>query len=360
MNRENLYIHVGTQKTGSTTIQTILSKNKQKLLKEGICYLGRFPKLARRIRIVSEFNEPLANELKSKIWHTVDSNPNKGIQAYVISNEKYSGEKMISYRNAGAVAETLKYAVEKLPFNVKIIVYLRRQDTYIESTYAQKVYSGYTGTFDEFMDHFGEDDFHWDQFIDRYAKVFGEKNLIVYPFDKKYLPESQSLIHHFGRTIGSEKLANYSDKAIANKRFSRNSLNIARITNQHLGKNERRRFREILKEHDEHLPNNTFFSTEERKRFLSNYRQSNQRVAEAYLNESGDKLFSKPDYSKIDAKRVDENPSTEELLASLAQITLNLDRKLREEREAMNKENKTYRFIKKLYSRLRRLFRSLS
>ena len=357
MNRENLYIHIGTQKTGSTTLQTILSKNKQKLLKEGICYLGRFPKLARRIRTVARFDEPLADELKSEIRYTVDSNLKKGVRTYVISNEKFSGDKMISYRNAGAVAETLKHAVKELPFNVKIIVYLRRQDTYIESTYAQKVYSGYTGTFDEFMEHFGEDDFHWDQFLDRYAKVFGIENLIVYPFDKKYLPESQSLIHHFGKTIGSEKLANYSEKAIANKRFTRNSLNIARITNQHLGKYERRQFRGILKEHDEHLPNNTFFSTEERKRFLSNYRQSNQRVAEGYLNHSGDKLFSKPDYSKIDAKRVDENPTSEELLTSLAQITLNLNRKLREEREANDNEKKTYRLMKKLRSRLRRLFR---
>ena len=151
MNRENLYIHIGTQKTGSTTLQTILSKNKQKLLKEGICYLGRFPKLARRIRTVARFDEPLADELKSEIRYTVDSNLKKGVRTYVISNEKFSGDKMISYRNAGAVAETLKHAVKELPFNVKIIVYLRRQDTYIESTYAQKVYSGYTGTFDEFM-----------------------------------------------------------------------------------------------------------------------------------------------------------------------------------------------------------------
>ncbi|NBC04494.1 MAG: hypothetical protein GVY20_12420 [Bacteroidetes bacterium] len=357
MNRENLYIHIGTQKTGSTTLQTILSKNKQKLLKEGICYLGRFPKLARRIRTITQFDEVLAKELNTEIRRAIDSDLRKGLRSYVISNEKFSGDKMISYRNAEAVAGTLKYAVEDLSFNLKIIIYLRRQDTYIESTYAQKVYSGYTGTFDEFMGHFGEDDFHWDQFLGRYANVFGEENLIVYPFDKKYLPKSQSLIHHFGKSIGSKKLANFSDKAVANKRFTRNSLNIALITNHHLGKYERRRFREILKEHDEHLPNNKFFSTEERERFLSNYRQSNQRVAETYLNHLGDKLFSTPDYSKIDAKRVDENPTTEELLASLAQITLNLSRELKDEREAKDKENKTYRLMKKIRSFLRRLIR---
>src|SRR5690625_1455339 len=70
---------------------------------------------------------------------------------YILSNEKFAGDKMVGYKNTPVIAETVFKALEPLDVNVKIIVFLRRQDDFLESTYAQRIYSGSTLTFEEFL-----------------------------------------------------------------------------------------------------------------------------------------------------------------------------------------------------------------
>lgn len=359
MSEKKLFIHIGTQKTGTTTIQSILSKNNKKLLKEGICYLGRFAELAREIRVIKKPDSVLANKLREQVNARLTASRNKDAQTYVISNEKFSGEKMDSYRNAEAIARLLKETFEAFSFDIKIIVFLRRQDEYIESTYAQRIYSGSSLSFNEFMEHFDENDFHWNDFVNRYAEVFGKENILVHPFDRKYLPKKESLIQTIGEDIGSTFLQNYSGKIVKNKSFSRGALEISRITNQYLNKQEMRQFRDILKNSDLDGRKCIFFSSKERVNFLKIYEKSNHEVAAHYLNTSDDELFSSPKNLENNSDHEYEELTAESVAVLLSQVILDLNRDLKEKISEKKKKNMWEKGASSIYRLLKRTYRNL-
>lgn len=223
---------------------------------------------------------------------------------YVISNEKFAGNKMLGYKNAPVIAETLFNALKPLETDVKIIVFLRRQDDFLESTYAQRIYSGETLSFDEFFQKFDHTHFHWDDMLDSFAKFFGKSNLIVRLYDEQYLPQKDSLINTFGVCIGSEILKNYSQTEYKNKGFIRDTLEIERLANKSLNKKEVRLMRNLLREvgsKDSH-ESYSFFTLEQRKQFLEIYKESNAKVAQEYYQdkEVSESLFSpiRPDKYK--------------------------------------------------------------
>ena len=337
MSTKKLFLHIGTQKTGTTTIQSILSRNKKKLLSEGISYLGRFAETAREIRVIESSDTELVEKLREEIEAEISFTKNWNIHTYVISNEKFSGDKLISYRNAGLIAKLLKDTLKPFSFEIKIIVYLRRQDDYIESTYAQRIYSGATLSFEEFMEQFDKKDFHWDDFLHYYAEVFGKENLIVKRFDKKYLPKKESLIQSFGESIGSEFLQHYSQEIIKNPGFSRDALEISRITNQYLDKKKMRRFRDILKKYGDSNKQCIFFNNQKRRQFLENYKESNRYVATHFLNDPSGVLFSEPEYPEDDTAHVYDGLTVEYVTLFLTRVILRLNEELEKEREKVRK-----------------------
>src|SRR5690625_7184057 len=107
------------------------------------------------------------------------------------------------YKNTPVITETVFKALEPLDVNVKSIVFLRRQDDVLESTYAQRIYSGSTLTFEEFFKNFDTSHFHWDELLDSYADYFVSSIVIVHRCDQYFLPHKDSLINLFGDSVGS-------------------------------------------------------------------------------------------------------------------------------------------------------------
>lgn len=350
MTTKKLYIHIGTQKTGTTTIQSILSKNNNKLLDEGICFLGRFPETARKVRVLSQEKPDLVGYLRNEVSKEISLTNNDKIHTYVISNEKFSGDKMISYRNAGLIACLLKEAFEPFSFDTHIIVYLRRQDTFIESTYAQRIYSGATYSFSEFMTHFTENDFHWNDFLQQYSDVFGKEKIIVKRYDKKYLPRPENLIQTFGEIIDSKFLQNISEGLVKNSGFTRNALEVSRITNKYLSKDEMRKLRDILKEIDVNGEKCIFFNNEERKKFLDIYAESNREVALNYLNDPSGNLFSSPDYTSRKADYKHRELTMDSVSTILSKVILKMNETIENERMKVQKMESQYPVKKRIKS----------
>src|SRR5690625_6647623 len=203
------FLHIGIQKTGSTTIQKILQQNIKELEKEKIKYLGRLPVLTRKIRVIEEHDPAIIHTLRQQIKEEMGDESLSG--KYILSNEKFAGDKMVGYKNQPVNAKNRFKALKPLDVNVKIIVFLRRQDDFLESTYAQRIYSGSTLTFEEFFKNFDTSHFHWDELVDSYADYFGSSNVIVHRYDQNFLPHKDSLINLFGDSVGSSFLKNYSE-----------------------------------------------------------------------------------------------------------------------------------------------------
>lgn len=292
MSQAKLFIHIGTQKTGSTTIQHALEKHSNQLKKEGIVYLGRLTELAREIRCITKTDPALVQTLRKNISQQIHDGGKAG--RYVISNEKFAGNKMIGYKNTPVIAKTLFNALDPLGIDVKIIVYLRRQDDFLESTYAQRIYSGETLSFEEFFEKFDKTHFHWDKMVDSYAKYFGKANLIVKRYDEQYLPNKDSIINTFGICIGSNFLENYSQTEFKNQGFIRDTLEIERLANKSLNKKDVRLMRTLLREvgSKDLYERYSFFTMEQRKQFLEIYKHSNAKVAKEYFQNNSGSLFS--------------------------------------------------------------------
>ena len=219
----------------------------------------------------------------------MDAYIDKHINTILLSNEKFAGQDMIAYKNADLFAKTLWDIFEPFNFTIKIIVFLQRQDRFLESLYAQRIKRGASFTFKEFCDQIGSIyDYRWDSLLDIYADTFGKENIIA----RRYLPDSNNLIQHFGELIGSKSLKNYTEKVVKNRGFSQHTTEFVRHINQHLTEEEKIRIRKILRRIDLSPSEGVFFSLKERKKLLDHLQPSNNKVAKEYFNEPNSPLFS--------------------------------------------------------------------
>lgn len=161
-NRKRLLLHIGTHKTGTTTLQSALAKNRDKLAGRGICY----PVTDR---------PPFPNPHKhNNLWKALDAGP-----------EAFATEKAVLLREFyGSGAETLVMSEEHLSchrlttlaqmrsftdqFDIEVICFLRRQDYFIESWWSQRCKSGREGLH---IDAFTMSD--WMQSRTDYLKLLG-------------------------------------------------------------------------------------------------------------------------------------------------------------------------------------------
>ncbi len=358
MNSKKLFIHVGTHKAGSTTIQNLLNHESEELLKEGICYFGRFFQTSRIMRAMEEYDEELVKNFQNEVQERIDAYEKNDVHTYVTSNEKFSGHKMLAYSNAPVIAQTLYDVFAPFNFDIKIIIYIRRQDKYLESMYTQKIKSLSSFSFQEFLGEIEDlHAYHWDSFIDIFANEFGKDNIIVRSFDRKYLPQKSSLIRGFGSIIGSNHLQNYTYDTVKNRGYSRDVLEVARIVNRHLERGEKKVLREIFRELDLPKGSNNFFTDKERGNLLEYYAESNKRVVQKYFNEDNMDLFSEPDYEKLDHNYEGLSIETVTIIfmKSLLVMNKNLSQKIELNRK-MWLHNRIKRKLKKIASNVTSFF----
>jgi hypothetical protein len=356
LSESTFYIHIGTHKTGSTTIQNTLSKHAEDLIREKIHYLGMLQNHARILRAITRYDQNLtseiANEIENKI--SVIESPDVQGHSYILSNEKFTGDKIISYKNADIIAKTLFEATKHLRLNVKIIVYIRRQSDFIESTYAQRIFSGESYSFQEFVDIVDIYSFYWDKLIDAYSHYFGSDNVIVLRYGKTFLPHKNSLINNFGKCVSSNFLEKYDETHFANSGFNRHSLELMRICNKHFSRNDRKFFREVLKEVDENksFKKYNYLSSELREELYRHYFDSNENVNRSYFNGAvNGALFPKP---VIDNNPVENNGlDVEDVIVTLMNLILKLNN------DWLNSDNhKSSTTSKKVLRKLNSIFRN--
>lgn len=291
---KELYIHIGTHKTGTTAIQKFLFDNKVKLIqKNKLCVLNNHQKLFDLMNIKSE-NKEIVDELALHYNNEINSYKKFNIEKFIISFEGLSGSYSNGYKNTQAIANTLKLIVSQLKdiSKVKIIVFIRRQDDFVESIYTQQVKEGSTLTFKEFISEFTQDNFDWYKFIKAYEYNFEKENTIVKLYDKKYLANTSSILSELCSILSIE---DNNEKTIGNVNpgLNRDAIEVKRIMNKYLQDNEKLHLRNILEMTNSKsaLEKFSLFETEkQRKLFFDQYRESNDLVAKEY--NSSEKLFS--------------------------------------------------------------------
>jgi hypothetical protein len=299
--QSELYIHIGTHKTGTTAIRKAIRSHKKKLGREGIRDIGR-PLHFKKIRLSESINEEIADFSKKELAMQIKRESLFGRNKLIISAEHFCGNVCTGYDNSQVVAEYLKAITDELPVRVRIIVYLRRQDNFVQSMYTQLIKEGASFEFEEYLDDLQKDAFNWERLVNGYAKQFGSENIILKKYDKEEMQGLHSLVQGFGEIIGSKFLSKNRDSSSSNNGLSPDAVDLLKKINPYLSEFEQGRLRRILENIRPKKPfaAYNYFSFTQRNEFLERYTKSNAEIAKRYFNT--DRLFAVPerDHDKIE------------------------------------------------------------
>jgi len=357
MNRNQVFLHIGTHKTGTTTIQNTLFKHSEELKKEKIIFLGRYKPEITDLSESSNYSSVAFNHLKKSILDDINKYNGFKDHKFIISNEKLSGNKAIGYKNTEFVAKHLRKILKDQDFDTKVIVYFRRQDDFLESLYSQRIYNGSSQSFEQFLNSLDKDSFSWELVANSYAKHFGREKIVVKRYHEEFLPYPNSLIREIGTVLESDFLQSYKTNNTYNNGYTNSALRLIKEVNAHLTQDELRSIKKLLRQGNNKkvFDNYTLLNFSQRQFILNQYKESNSTVAKNFLGlESGD-LF--PDIEKnIFIEPQEKIDETDILLNfSLAIHHLYQNAEKLDSRVKLLEKKKT--FSEKLINKMRKIFR---
>jgi hypothetical protein len=294
MQGRRLWLHLGLPKTGSSFIQTVLHIHRDALLSQGYLYpqTGIFHGAHKLLAVpfLSDERKALAD-----VTPNLDSNPDElffllaeevrqsGATNVVLSSEYFAEAEDLS---------GLKQSLGRVGLPVTIIVYLRRQDKWIESGYNQAVKAGLEARKLVLGSQYSErHDF--ESLLDRWAAVFGPEAIVVRTFEQAV--KGHGVLKSFLQVVGAE-LPNEEDvSGDRNERLDARLLEFRRIENA-IGLNHSP-LAQIANSRISALGGGReagLVAPEERRRFLECYEESNARVARRYLKKPDGVLFEPP------------------------------------------------------------------
>lgn len=205
-NAMTTYIHIGLQKTGTTFLQRSMNRCRSELRKHGVIYPGTAAGLGENGPAGHHFISAAILERQVKFIPTTDFSRldthvdavkeqiRRGNGTGVISSE------LFSHFNAPHVGRLRTLFPEP---DVKIVVYLRRQDAWLDSLYGQMIKVGRKMSIAEFEENKKTQmDFY--ALVSLWGGVFGKENIIVRTYEKA---DSHWIWRDFLESIGATEAA---------------------------------------------------------------------------------------------------------------------------------------------------------
>ncbi len=323
-----LFIHIGTHKTGTTAIQRAFKADEKALQKDGLVRLRSCDRIALPTLGAAELEKMTA------ALHQEAGRHPAGAMRFLMTSEGFSGDPMTGYADAPVIAARLRAATRG--FDARIILFLRRQDDFIESWYTQRIHEGGSETFEEFLRLIRLEEMSWLRLTEAYAAEFGRENLIVRRYHKAFYPEPADLLVDFCRIVGvrKERVARSLGR-IRNQGFSKEAVELARSCNPHLDKGRQKQLRQLLQTisakpvHSRYA----YFSHPQREQLLALHQASNDKVARLYLQDGGNGPLFPPDDPCEEGPQADGTDQEPSLQLTL--VTMLLEMKAAEKRSGI-------------------------
>ncbi len=334
---KRIIVHIGTIKTGSTSLQHFFMDNVERCRKNDICFPIEW------INTVNT-NRDGRTSGHSKILAALRSNdPVKYQEIRQYIDDSGCTNIVISSENLSAYPEFIQpLAVLLDEYDVNIIVYLRRQDLFLESAYKEFVSGGwrkYSLSISEFYHSQVIDgvslEYNYDELLMPWADAFGVQNIIVRPFEPGQFYKKELIRDFFHaldfpwdeRYVSSE--GSYKNISISSQ-FNKVMLDLNKIPLRG------QYYRAVLDAYFQNVTDNVmdnekqqnecFSSPKMRHSMLENYRESNLKVAKEYLGRNNGKLFfndePKPDEKYSPVRIKDANLVSELYSESLSQLSI--------------------------------------
>lgn len=306
---KTLYLHIGTSKTGTTTIQTYCGINREQLKSKGVL----FPIMPYHYdRITKNRN---GHFLYAMIYENGVRNKEKEKQVlkqdldYIVDCFKdydnvLLSEESIWWATATRRKGLWKYLQEHSQQNnyqVKIIVYLRRQDQFMMSRYNQIIKTDTGGGTQRFYEYFKDMNgkykcvMNYRQRLDYMAKFFPKENIVVKRFDRSYFYNGDlnaDFLHILGVEIDDTFAELPKDENLG---ISVQSGELKRVLNR-LGTMtfaENQKLLQMLNECEVLLPKRevSIMTTEHIEKFMKKFIDDNESIAVDYIGD-GKPMFN--------------------------------------------------------------------
>jgi len=316
-----LHLHIGTFKTGSTTLQHFLLHNAKELSERGVAIPSLMGNALMPIRFstavgnpqVVEFHKqsqthiakgatlPSAEEAQKALQKTFN---NLREDACILSWEGlplFFPEK----EDVERLADQLGTVCDK----IQIVIYLRRQDSLYASLYGELIYQGrffndpdapFSYESAEGAFGFGESGsnmrwFDYAGLTKTWADVFGAENVLVRPFEKQQLVNAD-IVSDFLSIFGLDK-EDFDPIPDKNKSIDRFQMEFLRHMLRHLPSHVRGElnpaFLHLGRMMHNSIPPTTHYKTSTRgaREFLQRFEASNAYVARTFLGRQDGRLF---------------------------------------------------------------------
>ncbi len=281
-----LFLHIGTHKTGSTALQQGLLFARKTLLKNGfdvIIPYGFAHELGRIVQQTTPNSVPeRAKTARTKFKQMLEAAITK--RSVIVSSEHFSGVAQESYRDAELRAKTLVEIFRDFP--TEVVVYYRRQDTFIESMYNHRIHQGFTESFDEFLAALTPFSFDWFEHASHFISAFGKENVTIRSYES--LKKGGGILSDFIEIIGipSDQAASLIEIAKQaprqNRGYSPPALELARRANSVLDSEQKQHLRHLLQnvlaDTKEVFGKHAHFTSEERRELLYRFEPSNRKL----------------------------------------------------------------------------------
>lgn len=282
-----VYLHIGLHKTGTTAIQRFLTKNTEVLAQRGWLY----PRTGRR--------QEAHYALGAALWG--DGRPE---DLWVKLREELDAS---AATHALISSENLEYIREPEQFatiagclrgcEIVIIAYLRRQDDFLASSYAQAVKARrLTCDIEAFFEQ-TQHRYDYAALLDRWAHAFGRQHIRVRPYEREQLPNG--LIADFRAVLGLEDDAGFIQvPGTPNTSLDDDGVQAMRAINEQVLDDAQRlaRLRELCRNNPKPAyASHRLLAPARRRALIAQYASANAAVARTYLDRPDGRLFHAPE-----------------------------------------------------------------
>ncbi|WP_323034655.1 hypothetical protein [Pararhodobacter sp.] len=195
-------IHIGTQKTGTTTIQSFLMQNRAALIRQGIRYQPLSPRrtaqmelgLAGIVRaggVLAVPNKQRALGVRGQASQAAfvdrfDDSLREGVKTWPEQTYLASSEQIHAWLHTAERMQAMHQMLAKHFTQVRYVVYYRAQEEFMLSTYSEAIRRGEMSTLDQHIDaYLPHMNYHHRAML--WASVVGRENLTVRLFAKDAL-----------------------------------------------------------------------------------------------------------------------------------------------------------------------------
>lgn len=292
-------VHLGLQKTASTMVQRAISRNRPALAAVAAEYRRlvpiedrdhprHLPALTSFLRSMSHCTSSTATEADglAEIDALFAAHPGH----VLLSDENLLGPlhprpDLRLYENGPQV---VRWLAANLPADdLTFVLYVRRQDTFLESAYVQHIQNGGAMSFEDYATRRGPGAMDWYALAMALEHEVGRARLQVVPYETIAagpLPFTNDFLRRCGVPLSFDATDLPPDDA--NRSYSATAIEIARRTNELLNDSERAQLRRFLQDNFSNVthPRPMLLSGAERAEFMVRYEDTNRELARRYFD----------------------------------------------------------------------------